>query len=62
MCKISIILAAATAVIAGTSLFTGNTQAAVVVAPNSILSGADALNPVQNVQVFLGWTAILPVR
>lgn len=48
MRKLSIALTAATAVVAGVGLFGGNTQAALVAAPN----GANTLNPVQTVQVY----------
>ena len=52
MRKLSIALTAATAVVAGMSLFGGNTQAAVVAAPKGILAGANTLNPVQTAQVY----------
>jgi hypothetical protein len=52
MRKLSIALAVATSLVAGESLFGGNTEAAVVVAPNDILAAANTLNAVQNVQVF----------
>ena len=52
MRKLSIALTAAITVVAGVSLFGGNTQAAVVAAPKGILAGANTLNPVQTVQVY----------
>ena len=52
MRKRSITFAAATALVAGVSLFGGNTQAAVVAAPNGILAAGSALNPVQNAQLY----------
>jgi hypothetical protein len=52
MRKLPIALAAATALVAGVSLFGRDTQAAVVAAPNDILAAANTLNSVQNVQVF----------
>jgi hypothetical protein len=51
MRKLSIALTAAT-VVAGMSLFGGNTQATVVAAPKGILAGANTLNPVQTAQVY----------
>ena len=52
MRELSIALTAATALVAGVSLFGGNTQASVVAAPKGILAGANTLNPVQTVQVY----------
>jgi hypothetical protein len=52
MRKLSIARTAATALVAGVSLFGGNTQAAVVAVPKDILAGANTLNPVQTVQVY----------
>src|SRR5664280_91488 len=52
MRKLSIARTAATTLVAVVSLFGGNTQAAVVAAPNGILAAGSALNPVQNVQIY----------
>jgi len=53
MRKLSIALAAATALVAGVSVFGGNSYAAGVAAPNGILAGADTLNPLLNVQAYV---------
>src|SRR5882757_7011560 len=52
MHKLSIAFTAATTLIAGVSLFGGNTQAAIVLGPNGILDAANTLNVVEKVQVF----------
>ena len=51
MRKFSIAFTAATALVAGVSLFGGNTQAAIVLGPNGILDAANTLNLLENVQV-----------
>jgi hypothetical protein len=52
MRKLSTALAVATSLVAGVSLFGGNTEAAVVAAPNDIPAATNTLDAVQNVQVF----------
>lgn len=52
MRKLPLSLAAATALVAGVSLFGGNTEAAAI-APNGIVAGTDAVNLVQNVQLYV---------
>src|SRR5215211_3560897 len=52
MHKLSIAFTTATTLIAGVSLFGGNTQAAIVLGPNGILDAANTLNLVEKVQVF----------
>ncbi len=53
MRKLSVALTAATALVAGVSLFEGSTQATVVADSSRILAGAETLNPVQNTQVYM---------